>query len=74
MGLHARAVGRREGDRLLSYLTHRETIFRVLAEWNLNMILNGDPRTTVTFHENDPMRLKPQVDGFRRKLAQLIAQ
>lgn len=63
-----------EGDRLLSYLTHRETIFRVLAEWNLNMILNGDPRTTVTFHENDPMRLKPQVDGFRRKLAQLIAQ
>ena len=63
-----------EGDRLLNYLTHRETIFRVLAEWNLNMILNGEPRTTVTFHENDPGRLKPQVDGFRRKLAQLLAQ
>ena len=63
-----------EGDRLLSYLTHPDTIFRVLAEWNLTMLLNNDPRTTVTFHENDPPRLRPHVDGFRRKLAQYIDQ
>ncbi len=63
-----------EGDRLLGYLTHPETIFRVMAEWNLNLQLTGQPRTTGTFHEGDTNRIRTQVEGFRRKLTMLLGQ
>lgn len=57
-----------DGQKLVDYLTHPDTDFRVLAEWNLTGLINGQARTTSTLHDGDSTRIKPYVEGLRRKL------
>ncbi len=67
-GYTPRQLAAGEGQKLVNYLTHPDTDFRVLAEWNLTGLINGQARTTNTLHDGDSTRIKPYVEGLRRKL------
>ncbi len=62
-----------EGQKLVAYLTHPDTDFRVLAEWNLNRLMNINARPSTIPHDGDASRIKPYVEGLRRKIEAAIA-